>query len=168
MSWTAPTGRDRRGPVPGGRSGGRRVFALRRVRTASRRQSPGPPSRSVSGPYDFISPWNAPRVNMIQAPNEEKAALLASPSSYDGEASALGLGSRHFLDLGPPLVLPAGIAGDGKNDLAVLGEDEAWRRIGARLALVAVQESRPDPQRIGGAGLFLQSQRAVGRRRDPH
>src|SRR3954451_23973657 len=103
---------------------------------------------------------------MIQALTEEKAALFGSSSFYDGEEALSGLGSRHFQDLGPHLVLPAGIAGDCKNDLAVLGEDEAWRRVGARLALVTVQESRPDPQRIGRPVLFLQHQGLVGRMYD--
>ena len=84
-----------------------------------------------------------------------------------GGSVVLGFGLRHFQDLGPHLVLPAGIAGDGKNDLAVLGEDEARRRIGARLALVAVEEGGADPQRIGGPVLFLQYQRLVGRMHHP-
>ena len=89
-------------------------------------------------------------------------ALRATSPAKLGRKVVSGLGPSDFQDPGPHLVLPAGIAGDGKNDLAVLGEDEAWRRIGARLALVAVEESRPDPQRIGGPVLFLQHQCLVG------
>ena len=56
-----------------------------------------------------------------------------------------GLAPGHFQDLGPHLVFPSGIAGNCKNDLAVLGEDEARRAFGARLALIALEKGGTDP-----------------------
>jgi len=72
---------------------------------------------------------------MIQASGEEKIRPL-------------GLGPCHFRNLRPHLVLPAGIAGDGEHDLAVLDKDETWRRRSAGLAFLTVEESRAD--RFGG------------------
>src|SRR5882724_822353 len=89
---------------------------------------------------------------MIQAPTEEKA----------GPARASGFGPCYFDDLGPHLVLPAGIAGDRQDHLAVLGQDEAWRRIWPRLALLARQEGGQDPSRVGWPVFWLQHQRLVG------
>ena len=84
-----------------------------------------------------------------------------------GGSVVLGFGLRHFQDLGPHLVLPAGIAGDSEDNLAVLGQDEAWRRLGPRLALVALQEGSAGPERILGPAVILQDQRQVGWMDDP-
>ena len=57
-----------------------------------------------------------------------------------GDLFALGLGPRHFHQLRPHRVLPAGVAGDRQDDLAVLEENEAWGLGPVRLAFVAVEE----------------------------
>ena len=71
-------------------------------------------------------------------PNDDRAtgvARLQLPGPWSRVTSRIS---------GPHLVLPAGIAGDGQDDLVVLGQDEARRRIGRAVRLVARQE--------GGAG----------------
>ena len=77
-----------------------------------------------------------------------------------------GLRPGHLQDLGPHLVLPVGVAGHCEDDLAVPGQDEARRHLGARLALVAGQEGGPDPPCVGRPILFLQDAGQVGRMDD--
>jgi hypothetical protein len=74
-----------------------------------------------------------------------------------------GGGFRHLLDLRPDLVLPAGVTGGGEHDLAVLGDDEARRRVATRLAFLAEQEVAQDrPSGLGPVG-FLQDAGPIGR-----
>ena len=89
--------------------------------------------------------------------------MSQGPAGEKARWRLLGRGPGDFHDPGPHHLLPAGIAGDGENDLAVLGEDETGRRIGARHSLVAFQESRPDPQRVGRPAFVGQDERMVGR-----
>jgi hypothetical protein len=65
------------------------------------------------------------------------------------------------------MVFPAGVAGDGQDDLVVLGQDEPRRRIRQRLALIAHQEGGQDPLDVGRPVLFLQHQRLIGGMDDP-
>ena len=93
--------------------------------------------------------------------------ILRDEVGFDPIKARLGLSAGHFQDPGPHLVFPAVVAGDGQDDLAILGQDEPWRCIRLRLALIAHQEGRQDPLGIGRPIFFLQHQRLIGRMDDP-
>lgn len=79
------------------------------------------------------------------------------------QAGDLSFRAGHILDRGPHLVFPAGVAGHGQHDLAVMEEDEARRRRGSRLAFFGVQEGGTDRPRGGRPALFLRHQVGIGR-----
>jgi hypothetical protein len=74
----------------------------------------------------------------------------------------LAFRARHFFDLGPHLLFPAGIAGGGEDDLLVIRENEPRRYIAMLRAFIAHQEVGEDPAGVRWPELFLQDQVAVG------